>query len=132
MEVSIMDETQKKEIIQKYISSYNSFDIEGMLSTIHDDIKFKNISNDDITAKATNIEEFKDLVLQAKAIFKDRKQKIDSIEFNKEKTIINISYQGVLAIDLPNGLKAGQSLILEGKSEFCFKDNKISELTDIS
>ena len=127
-----MDETQKKEIIQKYISSYNSFDIEGMLSTIHDDIKFKNISNDDITAKATNIEEFKDLVLQAKAIFKDRKQKIDSIEFNKEKTIINISYQGVLAIDLPNGLKAGQSLILEGKSEFCFKDNKISELTDIS
>ena len=126
-----MDETQKKEIIQKYISSYNSFDIEGMLSTIHDDIKFKNISNGDITAKATNIEEFKNLALQAKAIFKDRKQKIDSIEFNKEKTIINISYQGVLAIDLPNGPKAGQPLILEGKSEFCFKDNKISELTDI-
>jgi len=127
-----MDETQKIEIIQKNISSYNSFDIEGMLSTIHDDIKFKNISNGDITVKATNIEEFKDLALQAKAIFKDRKQKIDSIEFNKEKTIINISYQGVLAIDLPNGFKARQSLILEGKSEFCFKDNKISELTDIS
>jgi hypothetical protein len=29
MEVSIMDETQKIEIIPKYISSYNSFDIEG-------------------------------------------------------------------------------------------------------
>ena len=35
----------RKEIIENYIHSYNSFDIEGMLGDLHEDVKFENISN---------------------------------------------------------------------------------------
>ena len=38
----------------------------------------------------------------------------------------------VLAVDLPQGPKAGESLNLKGKSEFRFKDGLIIELTDYS
>jgi len=127
-----MNEDQKKQLIQKYISCYNTFDIEGMLSTLHPNIEFKNISNGDVTASASNLSEFKQLAEQAKRIFKSREQKIERYEVVDNKIIIEIAYKGILAIDLPNGLKAGEALELTGKSEFMFKDNQISYIKDIS
>lgn len=46
--------------------------------------------------------------------------------------VIGIDYEGVLAADLPNGMKAGEILRLNGKSEFTFRDEKIYRITDIS
>ena len=44
---------------------------------------------------------------------------------------IVISYAGVLASDLPSGMKAGETLRLTGRSEFGFRNGKISRITDI-
>jgi hypothetical protein len=48
------------------------------------------------------------------------------------KAAIQIDYKSVVAVDLPNGLKAGQELNLKGSSFFEFKDGKILKLVDIS
>jgi hypothetical protein len=39
---------------------------------------------------------------------------------------------GVLALDLPNGMHAGQELRLQGRSRFTFQDGKIRTLADYS
>ena len=39
---------------------------------------------------------------------------------------------GVLAGDLPNGMKAGEVLRLKGRSVFGFQEGKIYRLTDTS
>ena len=44
----------------------------------------------------------------------------------------DIVYEGVLAVDLPNGMKAGEELRINGCSEFEFKDGKIYRITDFS
>ena len=41
-------------------------------------------------------------------------------------------YQGVLVQELPNGLKAGDTLQLKGKSIFTFADSKAVKLQDES
>lgn len=37
-----------QKIIENYIDAYNSFDIDRMLSDMHKDIKFENISNGEV------------------------------------------------------------------------------------
>ena len=45
---------------------------------------------------------------------------------------IDVDYEGVLASDLPNGMRAGETLRLTGRSEFAFADGRIVSIRDIS
>jgi len=103
-----------------------------MIANLDSEIEFLNISNGEETARASGLVAFKNLAEQAKSLFTDRNQTILASETDRKKTPITISYKAVLAVDLPNGLKAGQKIYLRGKSEFKFKDGKISKIIDIS
>jgi hypothetical protein len=118
--------------IQKYITAYNRFDIEQIVTLSHPEIVFKNISNGQITAGAIGIAAFQDMVLQAAGMFISRSQTIKSTSQSAKLTLVDIHYQAVLAINLANGMKSGEKLSLQGQSEFECKDNKIFRLTDIS
>lgn len=61
-----------QKIIENYIDAYNIFDIDRMLSNMHDDIKFENISNGGINLTTNGIEAFKSQAEQAKQLFKER------------------------------------------------------------
>ena len=78
------------------------------------------------------IDEFKTQAEIAKSYFSKRQQKIKSFRHESEKSEIEIEYYGVLAMNLPNGMKKGDEIKLNGKSIFEFKNNKIIRLTDIS
>ena len=43
-----------------------------------------------------------------------------------------IDYRATVAMELPNGLKPGDTLRLQGKSIFRFDDGKIISIEDIS
>lgn len=118
------------ELIKCYIEAYNTFDIETMISTLHPDITFQNISNGEINAETHGIEAFQTLAEQSKGLFSSRKQTITNIETLESQTCIDVTFEAVLAIDLPNGLKAGELLQLQGSSEFTFCDGKIVSIVD--
>ena len=118
--------------IEEYIKAYNNFDVPGMLATLHPEIEFKNITNGEVTLAIQGIEAFKAQAQQATQFFRQRKQTITQTKFSTQQIEVWIDYQAVLALDLPNGLKAGDALALQGKSIFRFKDNLIIYLEDIS
>lgn len=119
-------------IIENYIEAYNSFDIEAMMTTLHPDIEFKNIANGEINASTSGKEAFRNLAEQSKSLFSSRKQTIVNYEIKDEQASIDIEFEAVLATDLPNGLKAGETLKLKGRSEFTFSCEKILSITDIA
>jgi hypothetical protein len=119
-------------IIENYIQAYNQFDINGMLSDMHDEVRFENISNGEITLSTKGIIELRNQAEQAKKIFKEREQKITNITFYEDEVEVAIDYSGILAVDIPNGPKAGDKIELKGKSIFRFENDKIIELKDIS
>ena len=127
-----MTETEKKNLIENYVRAYNSFDIDEMLSGLHDRIVFKNISNGETTLELNGIEAFEDQAQQAVGLFAKREQKITDFVCNEETCEIEIDYSATLAADLPNGLKSGDKINLKGKSIFHFADGKIIEIQDIS
>jgi hypothetical protein len=129
----MMDKHQRQQkAIENYISAYNSFDVEGMLRDLHPEIGFKNISHGETNLSLKGIKAFQQQAEQALSLFSQRKQQIQHINFHQETVEVGIAYQGILASDLPNGMKAGDKIELIGKSIFRFQNDKIIEIQDIS
>jgi len=124
-----MEKTEQ--IIRDYVNAYNNFDIDGMLNDVAPSILFKNVSGGKTDMILNGIAELKEQALKAKNLFTSRKQTITSFQISNNEAIIEIDYQAILAIDLPNGLKKGSELKLKGKSEFKLAADKIIEITDI-
>ncbi len=123
---------QKKAIIENYVNSYNNFDISGMIKDLSDDIVFENIANGNLNLRTEGILAFEEQAIAAKQYFTVRKQTIESWDNLDSGITIAISYKATLAIDLPNGLKAGDSLDMKGESNFEFKNGVITRITDKS
>jgi hypothetical protein len=122
----------REKIVNNYIDAYNNFDIGRMLTNFDENIRFENISNGVANMTLQGLNPFKEQAEQAKSLFKTRTQSIKSWTHKDDLTEIEIEYNAVLAIDLPNGLKKGENLNLQGKSIFKFSGEKIIELIDIS
>jgi len=85
-----------------------------------------------VTASAKGLRQFRELAETAKTLFSTRSQTITTYQYDAESVTVDIDYQGVLRVDLPNGPQAGQTLKLKGKSIFRFRDGLIYELIDQS
>jgi hypothetical protein len=122
----------RESIIKNYIEGYNQFDIDKMVENLDSTIVFENITNGVTTMSLRGIEAFKQQAERAKLYFSERTQIIKSLVCQKDESIVEIDYRATLATDLPNGLKKGEELRLQGRSIFLFSGNKIVALTDIS
>ncbi len=123
---------EKRTVIEHYINAYNAFDIDGMVRVLHPDIQFKNIVNNQVNAAASGIDDFRRMALESKELFSFRKQTLMRFAANKNEVFIEVDYLGVLAMDLSNGMKKGETLRLSGRSEFVFRNGKIYKITDIT
>ena len=127
-----MDDKSKRDLIEEYLSAYNTFDIDGMISTLHEDIEFRNISDGREAASASGADDLRQLALQSKEIFRSHRQTIKKYEIVGDRVSVEIAFEGVTAVDLPGGPKKGEKITLQGRSEFAFKDNQIHRITDVS
>ena len=127
-----MSAHNKEEIIKNYINAYNDFNIEGMISWLHPEVEFINISNGETNITLNGISAFRNQAEQASTIFKVRHQEIISIFYGDNHVEVDILYTGIVAQTLPNGLKDGDQVELKGKSVFQFHDGLILKLVDMS
>ncbi|MCC7307305.1 MAG: nuclear transport factor 2 family protein [Acidobacteria bacterium] len=127
-----MTNSEKEQLINRYVVAYNSFDIDGMLRLLSSDIRFENYSGGQLTDTTNGIDEFRGLADKSKSLFSEREQRITKLTINQDSAIANIAYRGTLAADLPDGPSAGTVLDLQGQSEFSFTAGKISMIVDRS
>jgi len=127
-----VNSAEMRALVDRYIDAYNRMDIEGMLLTVHPDVKFWNISGGTVNAHANGAEEFRALAEQSKSLFSERRQTVQSFEPKDNTAVASIAFYAVIAQDLPNGWKKGQVLSLAGCSEFAFSGERILTITDIS
>ncbi|SKA45672.1 Ketosteroid isomerase-related protein [Chitinophaga eiseniae] len=124
---------QRENIIKAYVEAYNNKDVKGMLQDMAEEIVFENVSGGAVTLSIKGKAELRAQAEQVLPVFTQRKQTIGAFSHTGDQTTIAIDYHAVLAIDLPNGLKKGDTLALAGQSVFTFSpEGKITQLTDIS
>lgn len=127
-----MTTSKQLQLIERYVAAYNRFDVEGMLEGLGPDVVFKNIANGEVTTETHGVEAFRELAEKSKVLFAQRRQQIVSHRFDEDCIYVDIDFSGTLAIDIPQGPSAGETLAVAGRSEFAFDDNKIVAITDIS
>ncbi|MFB8372813.1 nuclear transport factor 2 family protein [Paenibacillus taichungensis] len=127
-----MENSNLKDLIEKYLSAYNTFNIDGMIGFLNENIHFRNISKGEVNSETKGIQEFRTLAEQSIQVFSQRRQVIKNIIFAGDKAEVDIDYEGILSSDLPNGMKAGETLKLQGKSIFQMKDKKLILIEDHS
>ena len=127
-----MKKSEKESLIERYVRAYNDFDIHGMVALLHPECTFENVSGGDVNASTSGVPPFRELAEKSKGLFSSRRQTITAYKHDGESVTVDIDYEGVLKVDIPNGPKAGETLRLKGKSVFRFRDGLIHALTDYS
>jgi hypothetical protein len=123
---------EREQLVLEYLEAYKHFNIENMMVNLDVDILFQNITNGVTNLTVRGKDAFKKQAEEAKSFFTERKQTAIAFKHSTDKVEVSIEYHAVLATDLPNGLKKGDALELQGRSIFTFKENRIIEITDIS
>ena len=125
-----MQPQEMKQVVDQYVQAYNTFDIDGMLSLMHEDIIFKIISGIRTNLSTKGKSEFVEIAEQAKEIFSSRCQKIRNYFFDSNKAVVEMDFEGILKLDLDDSITSGERLIFRDKFVFKFKDGLIVSLVD--
>jgi len=121
-----------EELITKYIKSYNSRDIEGMLDCVTEDVVFENISNWGHTVAFEGREKMREVAELSGHAFSYRRQKLIALVIGQGKAAAEIEFEGKAAVDLPSGRKAGETIKIRGASFFEFRGQLLSRIADYS
>ena len=121
-----------EDIINQYISSYNDRDIEGMLDCVTEDVVFENISNTGQSMRLEGRGQMGEVARLSGNAFSFRRQRLVNLVIGTGKAAAEIEFEGKAAVDLPNGVKAGETVKIRGASFFEFRGRLLSRIADCS
>ena len=125
------DRLEEKALIRRYLDAYNRFDVDAMIALDHPEVAFADIADGEVTAEAVGVDQLRSQANQSKSLFSFRHQEPTRTDFSGNKAAVENSYEEVPAVDLPNGMQAGQRLKLNGQTQLDFKDGRIYKITDV-
>ena len=118
--------------IRRYITAYNERDIDGMLANVTEDVVFENISNTGQSMRLDGKEMMRQVADVSGNAFSYRRQRLINLVSGAGKAAAEIEFEGRAAVDLPNGVKAGQTVKVRGASFFEFRGPLLCRIADYS
>ncbi|MBU2606799.1 nuclear transport factor 2 family protein [Hyphomonas sp.] len=120
------------EVIARYIASYNARDIDGMIDCVTDDVVFENISNSGQSMRLDGKDMMRQVADLSGNAFSYRRQRLVNVVTGAGKAAAEIEFEGKAAVDLPNGIRAGETVKIRGASFFEFRGNLLCRIADYS
>lgn len=84
------------------------------------------------SARTQGIEAFRRLAQSTLPLCARRRQTITAYREKDGVAHVGIAFEGVFALDLPNGARAGQLIALNGHSQFRIHERLLIHIADIS
>jgi len=122
--------TGNRFLLTDYIRRYNEKNIDGMLELFHDDVVFESISSATGYINVRGKENLRKLAEKSAEIFAERRQNVTNMVLDENSMAVEVEYWAKLAMDLPDGKKAGEEVRFRGASFFVVRDGRIGRLTD--
>ena len=119
-----------REIVEKYLRCYNEKNTNAMLELFSDDVRFESVSNTGGVVRTENKQQLRELASQTVEWFEERRQTASGWVESGDDVAVEIDFRCRLAMDFPDGKKAGQEMSLRGASFFTIRDGLIRRLTD--
>mgnify|MGYP003726123309 CR=1 FL=1 len=111
------------DVINRYLACYNARDIDGMLDCVTEDVVFENISNTGQSMRLDGRDMMRQVAELSGNAFSYRRQRLVNIVSGGSKAAAEIEFEGKAAVDLPNGIKSGETVKVRGASFFEFRGN---------
>lgn len=124
--------TEIPAVVERYLAAYAALDVDAMLSTVTEDVVFENLSNASPPLKTEGKVQLEALARQSVTLFSARKQTVIEAVVDGDRVALRVSFEAVVAQDLPNGWKRGQALELIGASFIELRAERISRIVDLS
>jgi hypothetical protein len=119
-------------LIERYIDAYNGLDVDAMLANIHCEVIFENYTAGKLSVRTLGIDELRHLAESSRGLFSGRRQTITGYSEVDGTAHVQIFFEGTFALDLPNGVRAGQRIAMPGRSEFRERDGLLIYIADHS
>jgi ketosteroid isomerase-like protein len=119
------------QIIETYLSAYNSKDVDALVECVSADVVFENVSNAGQSIKIEGRDAFAELARQAAALFTSRQQTVRTAVVDGDNVAIEVDWLGTPAVDL-GAMKAGTEVALRGASFITLSGGKLSRIVDLS
>lgn len=119
-------------LVERYLDAYNRKDVDAMLATMDRAVVFENYTAGALAIRTQGIEELRALAEHSRHLFSSRRQTVTAWQENGGTGTASILFEGTFAVDLPNGVRAGQSIRLNGRSEFRLHDGLLVYIADHS
>ncbi|MBD8880103.1 MULTISPECIES: nuclear transport factor 2 family protein [Rhodanobacter] len=119
-------------LVDRYLDAYNRMDVDAMLATMQDEVVFENYTGGVLALRTMGIAELRHLAESSRHLFSMRRQTVTAWREADGCGYAGIRFEGTFAIDLPNGVRAGQSIVMEGRSEFRQHDGRLVYIADHS
>lgn len=119
-------------LVDRYLDAYNRMDVAAMLATMQDEVVFENYTGGALAVRTVGIAELRHLAESSRHLFTMRRQTITAWREADGCGYASIHFEGSFAVDLPNGVRAGQSIALDGRSEFRQHDGRLIYIADHS
>ena len=124
--------TALPDVLRRYLQAYNAMDLDALLATVSDDVTFEHLSNTSEPTRTVGKAELATLARQSVQVFSSRCQTVVDAVVEPQRVALRVDFEATVAIDLPNGWKAGQRLELRGASFFTLRDALICKIVDLS
>jgi ketosteroid isomerase-like protein len=121
-----------RELVDRYLDAYNRKDVEAMLATMHPAVVFENHTAGVLGVRTQGLAELRQLAEASRQLFSARRQTITDWQQRGDRAFAQILFEGTFAVDLPNGVRAGQSISLIGRSEFHQHEGRLDFIADHS
>ncbi len=123
-----------KSLIERYVASYNSMDIDGMLACVDEHVVFENISNAGNSMRLQGKEALGEIAGLGAQAFSYRRQNLVKLicDDEEQSAAAEVEFRGIAALDLPNGTKKGESVEVRGMSIFEMEDGLLTRIADYS
>ncbi|BFI97437.1 MAG: hypothetical protein RSP_29470 [Rhodanobacter sp.] len=121
-----------RSLVDRYLDAYNRMDVEAMLATMQDDVVFENYTAGVLSLRTLGVAELRHLAESSRHLFSMRRQTVTAWREMDGRGYASIQFEGVFAVDLPNGVRAGQPIALDGRSEFRQHDGRLIYIADHS
>ena len=119
-------------LVDRYLDAYNRMDVAAMLATMHDAVVFENYTAGVLSVRTQGLAELRELAAGSLRLFAARRQAITAWREDGDLAHARIHFEGSFAVDLPNGVRAGQTLALDGRSEYRQHDGRLIYIADFS
>ncbi|RUL75264.1 nuclear transport factor 2 family protein [Dyella choica] len=119
-------------LIERYIDAYNRIDVDAMLATMHSEVIFENYTAGVLSVRTEGIHELRQLAENSTYLFSARHQTITTYSEAAGVAYAQVHFLGTFAVDLPNGVRAGQSIELDGRSEYREREGRLIYIADYS